>query len=123
MLSERGRAELFRPVPLADGTATEFALGFRVKDDDGRRLLHQPGGGIGISAWLFVYPDDDPGRGAAVERPNRAGWRCHAPGDHRRLLRGDERVVPDGRASWSSHPESEERVARTPEARHGPRSW
>jgi len=59
MLSERGRAELFRPVPLADGTATEFALGFRVKDDDGRRLLHQPGGGIGISAWLFVYPDDD----------------------------------------------------------------
>ena len=59
MLSERGRAELFRPVPLADGTATEFALGFRAKDDDGRRLLHQPGGGIGISAWLFVYPDDD----------------------------------------------------------------
>jgi len=59
MLSEPGRAELFRPVPLADGTATEFALGFRVKDDDGRRLLHQPGGGIGISAWLFVYPDDD----------------------------------------------------------------
>jgi CubicO group peptidase (beta-lactamase class C family) len=59
ILSDRGRAELFRPVPLADGTATEFALGFRVKDDDGRRLLHQPGGGIGISAWLFVYPDDD----------------------------------------------------------------
>ncbi len=59
MLSERGRAELFRPVPLADGTASEFALGFRAKDDDGRRLLHQPGGGIGISAWLFVYPDDD----------------------------------------------------------------
>jgi CubicO group peptidase (beta-lactamase class C family) len=59
LLSERGRAELFRPVPLADGTPTEFALGFRVKDDDGRRLLHQPGGGIGISAWLFVFPDDD----------------------------------------------------------------
>jgi CubicO group peptidase (beta-lactamase class C family) len=59
MLSERGRAELFGPVPLADGTATEFALGFRAKDDDGHRLLHQPGGGIGISAWLFVYPDDD----------------------------------------------------------------
>lgn len=59
VVSDSGRAELFRPVPLADSTATEFALGFRVKDDDGRRLLHQPGGGIGISAWLFVYPDDD----------------------------------------------------------------
>lgn len=59
LLSDRGRAELFRPVPLADGTPTEFALGFRVTDDGGRRLLHQPGGGIGISAWLFVYPDDD----------------------------------------------------------------
>lgn len=59
MLGERGREELFRPVPLADGSATEYAPGFRVKDDGGRRLLHQPGGGIGISAWLFVYPDDD----------------------------------------------------------------
>ncbi len=59
ILGERGRAELFRPVPLADGTATDYAPGFRVKDDGGRRLLHQPGGGIGISAWLFVFPDDD----------------------------------------------------------------
>jgi CubicO group peptidase (beta-lactamase class C family) len=50
---------MFRPVPLADGRPTEFALGFRVADEQARQLLHQPGGGIGISAWLFVYPEQD----------------------------------------------------------------
>jgi len=59
MLSERARAEIFRAVPLADGTPTEWALGFRVDQFDGRRLVHQAGGGIGISAWLFIHPEDD----------------------------------------------------------------
>ena len=63
MLSERGRAELFRPVPLADRTATEFALGFRAKDD-GRRLLHQPG--IPTTTWWWrCCRTSRPGRSAA----------------------------------------------------------
>ena len=49
---------MFAPVPLVDGTATRYALGFQVLDDGGRRLLLQPGGGPGIASWLAVYPDD-----------------------------------------------------------------
>jgi CubicO group peptidase (beta-lactamase class C family) len=58
-LSERARAEMFRPVPLRDGTPTEYALGLRVREFDGHRVLHLPGGGLGISAWLFIHPDHD----------------------------------------------------------------
>ena len=58
LLSERGRREMFAPVPLADGTPTRYALGFQVLDDGGRRLLLQPGGGPGIASWLAIYPDD-----------------------------------------------------------------
>jgi CubicO group peptidase (beta-lactamase class C family) len=57
LLGERGRREMFQPVALADGTATEFALGLRVSSDGSGRLLHQPGGGIGISSWLFLHAD------------------------------------------------------------------
>ena len=56
LLSGRSRGEMFRPVPLADGTPTEFALGLRHSVQSGRLVLHQPGGGIGISSWLFLYP-------------------------------------------------------------------
>jgi serine beta-lactamase-like protein LACTB len=59
LLSARARKELFTAVPLASRAATEFAPGFRVAEEKGRRLVHQPGGGLGISAWLFVYPDDE----------------------------------------------------------------
>lgn len=55
-LSAAARAEMFRPVPLADGTATEFALGLRRGEHNGRELLHLPGGGPGISSWLYIYP-------------------------------------------------------------------
>lgn len=57
-LSDRARRELLTAVPLADGTATEWALGIRVADWQGRRMYHIPGGGIGISTWLFVFPED-----------------------------------------------------------------
>ena len=56
-LSDRARAEMFRPVPLADGTATEWALGLQVGRDTHGQVLHIPGGGLGISGWLFVHPD------------------------------------------------------------------
>jgi serine beta-lactamase-like protein LACTB len=59
LLSDSARREMFTPVPLADGTATTYALGFQALREDGRRLLLQPGGGIGITGWLAVYPDDD----------------------------------------------------------------
>lgn len=59
MVSDRARAEMFRPVPLADGTPTEYALGLRVAELEGKPMLHLPGGGLGISAWLFIHPADD----------------------------------------------------------------
>ncbi len=58
LLSERSRRRMFTPVPLADGTPTEYALGFQTVEEDGRRLLLQPGGGPGIASWLAVYPDE-----------------------------------------------------------------
>jgi CubicO group peptidase (beta-lactamase class C family) len=57
LLSTRARAEMFRAVPLADGTATIYALGFQSLEEDGRRLLIQPGGGLGIAGWLALYPE------------------------------------------------------------------
>lgn len=59
LLGEAGRREMFRAVPLDDGTVSEFALGLRVGTDPSGRLLYQPGGGIGISAWLFIHRDAD----------------------------------------------------------------
>jgi len=59
LLGERGRAEMFRAVPLADDTPTEYALGLRVSTDAHGRLLHLPGGGIGISSWIFIHPEAD----------------------------------------------------------------
>jgi hypothetical protein len=48
---------MFRPVPLADGTPTIYALGFQSLKENGRRLLLQPGGGPGIAGWLAIYPE------------------------------------------------------------------
>lgn len=51
--------ELFRPLETASGEKTEFALGWRIgTDKKGRRIVHQPGGGAGISCWMFLYPDE-----------------------------------------------------------------
>jgi CubicO group peptidase (beta-lactamase class C family) len=59
LLSDSSRRELFGPVPLADGTPTRYALGFQALNEDGRRVMLQPGGGPGIAGWLAVYPDDE----------------------------------------------------------------
>ena len=58
VFGDRGRAEMFRDVRLADGSATGFALGLRVGSHGTSRLLHLPGGGVGISSWLFIHPDE-----------------------------------------------------------------
>lgn len=57
-LSDRARRELITPVSLADGTPTDWGVGLQSVTWQGRRMLHIPGGGIGISTWLFVFPDD-----------------------------------------------------------------
>lgn len=41
-----------RQSPLADGTPTEYGLGFQALEEEGRRLLLQPGGGPGLAGWL-----------------------------------------------------------------------
>ncbi len=69
----RGTAldELFQPIQTTSverpvtGTGamlrmkdTGVGLGWTLAvDNDGRRVMHQPGGGPGISAWLILYPD------------------------------------------------------------------
>lgn len=51
--------DLLTPATLSDGVVTEFCCGFRVGTlDDGTPVIHQPGGGIGISAWLVVVPSE-----------------------------------------------------------------
>jgi CubicO group peptidase (beta-lactamase class C family) len=56
-LSAAARTEMLRPVPLTDGTPTIYALGFQSLEENGRRLLLQPGGGLGIAGWLAIYPE------------------------------------------------------------------
>lgn len=56
LLSPAAQAEMFQPVALRDGAPSEYALGLRVGDHRGRRVLHLPGGGIGIAAWIYLYP-------------------------------------------------------------------
>lgn len=52
--------ELFRPLKTSAGEDTGFGLGWRVGTDKrGRRIVHQPGGGPGISCWLVLYPDEE----------------------------------------------------------------
>jgi serine beta-lactamase-like protein LACTB len=51
--------DLFTPLATSAGERTEFALGWRVGTDaKGRRIVHQPGGGPGISCWVYLYPDE-----------------------------------------------------------------
>ncbi|HUF35186.1 MAG TPA: serine hydrolase domain-containing protein [Gemmatimonadales bacterium] len=79
LLSAAARREMFVPVPLADSTPTGYALGFQARREDGRRVLLQPGGGPGITAFLAVYADEDlvvailsNTSGAALESERRA---------------------------------------------------
>jgi CubicO group peptidase (beta-lactamase class C family) len=50
--------ELFRAHSTSTGEQTDFGLGWRVTQDEGHRVVYQPGGGPGISCYLVVYPDD-----------------------------------------------------------------
>jgi CubicO group peptidase (beta-lactamase class C family) len=69
-LSSRSLAELFTPLRTRAGEDTGVGLGFRIgagawpgsswrigPDDEPRRIVHQPGGGPGISAWLVIDRD------------------------------------------------------------------
>ena len=52
--------ELFRPLHTRTGEDTGFGLGWRVgADKKNRRIIHQPGGGPGISCWIVLYPEHD----------------------------------------------------------------
>ena len=59
LISPAARQEMFTPVPLASGEMTEFALGLNYRLEEGQLLLYKTGGGIGISALLCIYPDQD----------------------------------------------------------------
>jgi CubicO group peptidase (beta-lactamase class C family) len=50
--------ELFTAHSTSSGEQTDFGLGWRVAEDEGHRVVYQPGGGPGISCYLVVYPDD-----------------------------------------------------------------
>ena len=57
-LSDAMRAELFTPQKLANGTATNVGLAWRVASDSaGRRFVHHGGEAMGGRAFLLVYPD------------------------------------------------------------------
>lgn len=51
--------ELFRPLRTSAGEDTGFGLGWRIGvDKKSRPIIHQPGGGPGISCWLVLYPKE-----------------------------------------------------------------
>lgn len=69
-LSAAALEQLFTPLRTRDGTDTGVGLGFRIgpvawpgmgwrigPDDAPRRIVHQPGGGPGISSWLVIDRD------------------------------------------------------------------
>jgi CubicO group peptidase (beta-lactamase class C family) len=57
-LSDAMRTELFTPQKLANGTATNVGMAWRVASDSaGRRFVHHGGEAMGGRAFLLVYPD------------------------------------------------------------------
>jgi CubicO group peptidase (beta-lactamase class C family) len=54
-LKRKSLDELFQLGETSGGEKTPFALGFRVvKTSDRKEIIHQPGGGVGISSVLFI---------------------------------------------------------------------
>ncbi|HET9482300.1 MAG TPA: serine hydrolase domain-containing protein [Candidatus Polarisedimenticolia bacterium] len=66
-LTEKTLAEIFKPLKTGSGADTGVGLGWRIgregwpgmgwtvgPDDQARRIVHQPGGGPGISCWLVL---------------------------------------------------------------------
>jgi len=89
------RERLFTPQRTRAGADTGVGLGFRIgqeawpgmgwtigPDDRKRRIVHQPGGGPGISAWLVI--DRDAGRPRVLARKaRRPGTSCRSGGSER----------------------------------------
>lgn len=57
-LSAESKNILWAPVPLADGTmnAQNYALRFRVDEDEQGRLVHHDGTRVGGYSFLVIYP-------------------------------------------------------------------
>lgn len=54
-LKRKSLDELFKLAETSTGEKTPFALGFRViKTTDGKEIIYQPGGGVGVSSVLFI---------------------------------------------------------------------
>ena len=47
-------------VELADGSDNpqDYALGFRIRDVDGRRVVSHGGGSVGGASWLGIFPNE-----------------------------------------------------------------
>jgi CubicO group peptidase (beta-lactamase class C family) len=72
VLGEEATRQLFSPMQLTSGEYpvtgmgsfmgaedSGIGLGWNIaRDWKGRLVYHQPGGGVGISAWLLIYPDE-----------------------------------------------------------------
>lgn len=59
-LSARTREEIFRTQQTASGEDTGYALAWYVANDaEGRRMYHHAGGGLGISSYLRLYPQEE----------------------------------------------------------------
>lgn len=58
-LSPESRRQLFTALKTSGGEDTGFALGWRVATDDHHGIVyHQPGGGPGISTWIYLLPEE-----------------------------------------------------------------
>ncbi len=59
-LKQESLNQLYKQTETKEDGVTRFALGWRIAEDsEGRKVIHQPGGGIGISCWLWIYPKED----------------------------------------------------------------
>lgn len=74
-LGAEARALLMTSQTLADGTATDVALGWRIGvDGAGRRYLHHGGATMGGRAFLLVYPEE----GVSIALTSNLSWASFA---------------------------------------------
>jgi len=50
--------EALQPMRLNDGSESDYAFGWFLEEDDGRRRLEHPGSWLGFQAFIARYPDD-----------------------------------------------------------------
>src|SRR5690606_6930130 len=48
---------VFTPMRTTGGEPTNYAIGWRIGEDQGRRELAHSGGSVGANAFLVLYPD------------------------------------------------------------------